>query len=42
MLDYGKPDIVLAFHSDLSKSKGTKDMVRRSQEAEIPVYIFTE
>lgn len=24
----GKPDLVLAFHRDLSKSKGTRDMVR--------------
>lgn len=31
MLDEGKPDVVLAFHSDIAKSKGTADMVRRAR-----------
>ena len=37
MLDEGKPDVVVFFHSDLKNSKGTKDMVRRSIKAGIPV-----
>lgn len=35
MLDEGKPDLVLAFHDKLQESKGTKDMVLRSQKAGI-------
>ncbi len=30
MLDEGRPDIVLAFHKDLTQSKGTLDMLRKS------------
>ena len=30
MLDDGKPDIVLAFHDDIKKSKDTKDMITKS------------
>ena len=37
MLDEGRPDSVLAFHDDIKKSKGTKDMTRRAVKAEIPV-----
>jgi hypothetical protein len=33
---------VLAFHPDLSKSKGTRDMVQRAAQAGVPVHIFTE
>jgi hypothetical protein len=39
MLDEGRPDLVVAFHSDLAQSKGTKDMVNRSHRAGIPVRI---
>ena len=42
MLDEGKPDKVLAFHENIESSKGTKDMVKISQEAEIEVEIFTK
>lgn len=42
MIDEGRPDIVLAFHSDLAKSKGTKDMVFRANKAGIVVKIFPE
>jgi len=35
MLDEGKPVLVLAFHDKLQESKGTKDMVLRSQKAGI-------
>ncbi len=40
MLDEGKPDLVLAFHPDISKSKGTADMVRRAKKAGIRTYVF--
>lgn len=35
MLDEGQPDLVLAFHTDLTCSKGTLDMVRRAKAAGI-------
>jgi hypothetical protein len=41
MLTEGKPDQVLAFHPDLSKSKGTKDMVRRARKAGLLVKIVS-
>lgn len=34
------PDIVLAFHPNLDKSKGTKDMVTIAQKAGIPVLLY--
>src|SRR3990167_4440494 len=37
MLDEGKPDLVLAFHEDITNSKGTGNMVQRAREAKIPV-----
>jgi len=37
MLDEGKPHMVMAFHNDLSKSKGTKDMVEQAEKRGIPV-----
>ena len=33
-------DLVLAFHNDLTQSKGTADMVRRAQAAGVPVEII--
>lgn len=41
MLDEEKPDMVIAFHSDLEKSKGTKDMVRRARTAGIARVVCT-
>ncbi len=41
MLDEGKPTLVLAFHSDLPNSKGTKDMVRRARKAGIKTQVIT-
>jgi hypothetical protein len=35
------PDIVFAFHENISKSKGTKDMVVRALAEGIPVKIIT-
>ena len=39
MLDEGKPDIVYAFHPNLSESKGTKDMVRQARKRNIKVIL---
>lgn len=38
MIKDGKPDFVYAFHDNLERSKGTKDMVKRANENLIPVY----
>ena len=35
------PDVVIAFHGDINNSKGTKDMVRRAKENDIPVRIVS-
>ena len=40
MLDEHKPDIVIAFHSDLSISKGTKDMCTKAKAAGVPVIVI--
>ena len=37
-----QPAQVLAFHSDIEKSKGTKHMVTIALEAGIPVFLYTE
>lgn len=42
MLDENKDiDIVLAFHHDLTESRGTNDMVKRVAKAEIPFRHYT-
>lgn len=40
MLREGKPDIVVAFHNDIERSKGTKHMVAIARKAGIPVVVF--
>jgi hypothetical protein len=40
MLDEGKPDLVLAFHDDIERSRGTKDMVARARKAGVPVRVL--
>ncbi len=35
------PDLVLAFHENLDRSKGTADMIRIAREIQVPVRIFT-
>ncbi len=40
MLDEGKPELVLAFHENISESVGTKDMVHRARSTGIKVEIF--
>lgn len=42
MFDSEKPELVLAFHNDLSKSRGTKDMVEYARSKGCPVNILTE
>ena len=41
MLDSGL-DLVLAFHDDISASKGTKDMINRARKANIKVVLTRE
>ena len=36
MLVEGKPDRVVAFHDDLSKSRGTADMVKQARKQRVP------
>ena len=40
MITEGKPDLVIAFHDEIDKSKGTKDMIKRARKAKIPVHHF--
>jgi len=37
MIKEGNPDLVIAFHPDLSKSKGTADMCSAAKQAGVPV-----
>jgi hypothetical protein len=39
MLTEGSPDLVLAFHDDLERSKGTKHMVGIARKAKVPVRV---
>lgn len=39
MLDEHRVELVLAFHDDISTSKGTADMVRRARAVRIPVNV---
>jgi hypothetical protein len=36
-----QPDVVLAFHDSIWSSKGTVDMLRRAQAANVPIHLFT-
>ncbi len=40
MLVEGKPDLVIAFHTAIAKSRGTLNMVGQANEAGIPVHIY--
>ena len=40
MLDKGRPDLVLAFHSDIEHSKGTKNMISQAKERNIQVILY--
>jgi hypothetical protein len=41
MLEQGDPEVVVAFHDNLEKSKGTKDMIRQAENAGVPVIVRT-
>lgn len=41
MLKEGRPNLVLAFHDSIERSKGTKDMIRAAQSAGVPVRLIT-
>jgi hypothetical protein len=42
MLKRGQPQLVLAFHPDITKSKGTAHMIKIAKEANVPVLLFKE
>lgn len=42
MLDEGKPDLVLAFHTDIENSKGTKNMIYQAKKRGIKVILIKE
>jgi hypothetical protein len=42
MLDDGKPDLVVAYHDDIARSRGTKDMLDRARKARLPVLHYAE
>lgn len=42
MLVEGKPDLVLAFHEDITCSKGTKNMVTQATKAGVSVRIISD
>lgn len=41
MLDTYKPKLVVAFHSNIEKSKGTKDMLRQAKKAGITTILVS-
>ena len=41
MLNFGKPDLVIAFHKNIADSRGTKDMVERARAAGVKVEIVS-
>ena len=42
MLDEGKPDLIIAFHNDISSSRGTADMLRRAERCGVQIKIVAE
>ena len=40
MLDKHHPELVIAFHQNLSESQGTRDMIRRAKQRGTPVKII--
>ena len=40
MLNEGKPDVVVAFHSNISQSKGTKNMLKQADKMNLPFQII--
>ena len=42
MLDEGKPDLVLAFHSNIENSRGTKNMIEQAKKRGIVIILIKE
>ncbi len=42
MLDEGNPDLVLAFHTNIEKSRGTKNMIEQAKKRGIKVVLIKE
>ncbi len=42
MLDEGKPDLVLAFHTNIEKSRGTKNVIEQAKKRGIKVLLIKE
>ena len=42
MLNEGKPDLVLAFHTNIENSKGTKSMIQIAKKSEIKIILIKE
>ena len=40
MLKEGNPDLILAFHDNISSSKGTKDMITIARRKGVPVWLI--
>lgn len=40
MLVEGKPDVVVAYHDAIERSKGTRNMVEQARKAGLPVYVI--
>ena len=40
MIIEGKPDRVVAFHDDLSKSKGTANMIKQARKQRVPIEVM--
>jgi len=41
MLDCESPELVIAFHENIEKSKGTKDMLNRASKANIKTLLYS-
>ena len=41
MIDMEHPDLVIAFHNDIEKSKGTKDMINRAKYHNIDTIVVS-
>jgi hypothetical protein len=41
MLEKGRPDLVIAFHDNISQSKGTGHMVSIAKKANVPVIVIS-
>lgn len=42
MLEEGKPDLIIAFHNNITASKGTFNMLLQAAKYHVPVTLFSE